>query len=163
MKNFEYNANKQANEANRNVREAAVLEILRVAELMTRIGNAKVFGKKLTQAQFNVLMVLKRHNKVAMSQKEILTNLISTKGNLSVHISNLTKMGLVRNQVSPCDSRMHEITLTEAGHEILNELEPLYMQYLNEITRGFLRDEAEKLLQVLGCIEEKCREVLARE
>ena len=151
----------QAVEAVVRGRESAVLEILRVADLMTRIGNAKVFGKRLTQAQFNVLMVLKRNGNGGMSQKDILQKLISTKGNLSIHISNLTKMGLIRKKKSPHDNRMHEITLTDAGHQILDELEPLYMQHLNEIIRVFPPEDAAKVKEVLGRIEQKCREMLA--
>ena len=161
MARSEFSVVEQAGEA-AGIREGAVLAILRVADLMTRIGNAKVFGKQLTQAQFNVLMVLKRNDNGGMAQKEILENLVSSKGNLSIHISNLAKMGLICKKISPRDSRMHEITLTDAGRELLAELEPLYMQHLNEISRVFPPDDAAKVKEVLGRIEEKCREVLAR-
>ena len=95
--------------------EATVMQILRVADLLTRIGDAKVFGKELTQAQFNLLMVLKRHDGVGVSQKDILANLVSTKGNVSIHVTNLTRMGYIRKRVAVDDGRRHELTLTAKG------------------------------------------------
>ena len=99
--------------------EKAVLDILRVADMLIRIGNSKVFRKTLTQAQFNILMVLKRHGQQGMSQKDILGNLVSTKGNISIHIGNLEKKGFIRRKTSKQDARRHVITLTAKGKGIL--------------------------------------------
>ncbi|MFW5803174.1 MAG: hypothetical protein ACOCWJ_04575 [Verrucomicrobiota bacterium] len=62
---------------------------------------------------------------------------------------------MIRKETSPHDSRMHEIMLTDAGRALLQELEPLYMQHLNEIACVFAPEDAEKVKDVLGRIEEK--------
>ena len=125
-----------------------MMQILRVADLLTRIGDAKVFGKELTQAQFNLLMVLKRHDGVGVSQKDILANLVSTKGNVSIHVTNLTRMGYIRKRVAVDDGRRHELTLTAKGRKILSELEPRYEEYLKTIA-GNLDPEHVALTGVL--------------
>jgi MarR family 2-MHQ and catechol resistance regulon transcriptional repressor len=140
--------------------EATVLQILRVADLLTRIGDSKVFGKNLTQAQFNVLMVLKRHGNGGISQKDILENLVSTKGNVSIHITNLTRMGCIRKKTSKSDSRMNVITLTAKGRRILAELEPRYIQHLKQITEGLPREQAETAMDVLEYLYGKCNATL---
>ena len=136
--------------------EAMVLQILKVADLLTRIGDSKVFGKDLTQAQFNVLMVLKRHDGRAVSQKDILENLVSTKGNVSIHVTNLTRMGYIRKKTSPLDARMQEIRLTAKGRRILSELEPRYEEHLQAITRNLASTQVEGVMALLGQLQDRC-------
>lgn len=143
------------------LREATLLQILRVADLLTRIGDTKVFGKKLTQAQFNVLMVLKRYGNGGISQKDILEKLVSTKGNVSIHIANLTSMGHIRRKISKADSRINEITLTAKGKRMLADLEPKYVQHLKEITTGLPPEQADMALNILRNLQNKCEVTLS--
>jgi len=141
--------------------EAMVFQVLRVADLLTRIGDSKVFGKELTQAQFNVLMVLRRHGDRAVSQKDILEKLVSTKGNVSIHITNLSRMGYICKKTSKADSRMNEVRLTAKGRRILTILEPMYVEHLREITDDLPRQQIEAALALLKRLQEKCQDTLA--
>ena len=143
--------------------EATVLQILRVADLLTHIGDSKVFGKDLTQAQFNVLMVLKRHGNGGISQKDISENLVSTKGNISIHMTNLARMGYIRKKTSKADNRMNEITLTAKGRRILDDLEPKYIRHLKEITDDLPTKQAEMAMEVLDYLHDKCSTTLNAE
>ena len=143
------------------VGEATVLQILRVADLLTCIGDSKVFGRDLTQAQFNVLMVLKRHGNGGISQKDILESLVSTKGNISIHITNLGRLGYIRKKNSKADSRMNVITLTANGRRILADLEPKYLQHLKEITDDLRPDQAEAAMDLLKHLQQKGETALA--
>ena len=136
------------------------MQILRVADLLTRIGDARVFGKELTQAQFNVLMVLKRHDG-AVSQKEILANLVSTKGNVSIHVTNLTRMGYLRKRTAPDDGRRHEITLTAKGRRVLSRLEPLYEQQLRAVSGALGAKQTEAALSALSRLQDHCESALS--
>ncbi len=141
--------------------EATVVQILRVGDLLTRIGDSKVFGKDLTQAQFNILMILKRHGEEEMSQKDILANCVSTKGNVSIHMTNLTHMGYVRRKTSKVDSRINVITLTAKGRRILAELEPKYVQHLKKITDDLPFKQAETAIKILDRLRGKCEDSLS--
>lgn len=141
--------------------EYTVIQILRVADLLTRIGDSKVFGKELTQPQFNILMILKRHGNGGISQKEILEKLVSTKGNVSIHISNLRNKGYIRRRLSKEDSRFNVITLTPKGERILAELEPKYIQQLRTITDDLPREQAETTIALLDRVVNKCTEVFS--
>jgi len=143
-----------------NDREATVLQILRVADLLTRIGDSKVFGKELSQAQFNVLMILRRHGQNGMSQKDIVGYLVSTKGNISIHISNLTRMGYIHKKISKTDNRMSRITLTAKGRRILADLEPKYIQRLKEVTNNLSAEQAEAAITALNRLMGKCEDIL---
>lgn len=146
--------------AKADIGEATVLQILRIADLLTRIGDSKVFGKELTQAQFNILMILKRHAQNGMSQKEIMEYLVSTKGNVSIHITNLGRMGYIRKKTSKIDSRRNVITLTAKGRRILGELEPKYIRHLREITDDLPREQAESTISLLNKLMGKCEHTL---
>ncbi len=141
--------------------EGTVLQILKVADLLTRIGNSHVFGKELTQAQFNVLMVLKRHGERGMSQKDILGYLVSTKGNVSIHITNLSRRGYVRKRPSKADSRMNVVSLTAKGKKILAEVEPRYMQHLHELTGELPVQSAEAATELLAYLHDRCSRILS--
>ena len=140
--------------------EKTVLQILRVADLLTRVGDSNVFQKELTQAQFNVLMILKRHGDGGMSQKDIREKLVCSKGNVSIHTANLARMGYVRKQTSKRDSRVNVITLTAKGRRVLAHLEPGYLQQLNDVTRDLPREQAERVVECLAHLEAKCHAAL---
>jgi DNA-binding MarR family transcriptional regulator len=146
--------------AEANAGEATVLLILRIADLLTRIGDSKVFGKELTQAQFNILMILKRHGQNGMSQKEILEYLVSTKGNVSIHITNLARMGHIRKKTSRIDGRMSVVSLTAKGKRILGKLEPEYIRHLREITDDLPHEQAESTIALLNALMGRCEHAL---
>jgi DNA-binding MarR family transcriptional regulator len=141
--------------------EATVLIILRIADLLTRIGDSKVFGKVLTQAQFNILMILKRHGQSGMSQKAILEHLVSTKGNVSIHITNLARMGHIRKKTSRLDGRMNVVRLTAKGKRMLGALEPKYLRHLKEITDQLPSKQTEAAMEVLNYLHDKCTMTLS--
>lgn len=136
--------------------EATLLKILRVADLLIRIGDTKVFGKDLTQAQFNILMILKRIGGREVSQKEIVEKIVSTKGNVSIHIANLVRQGYIRKKVSNRDSRMNSIILTAKGKQALERLEPLYLYHIKQITEGLPHKQTQQALDILEHLHQQC-------
>jgi DNA-binding MarR family transcriptional regulator len=149
-------------EGSTGIGETTVLQILRVADLLTRIGDTRVFHQELTQAQFNVLMILKRLGDDGMSQKDIREHLVCTKGNVSIHITNLTRMGYIRKRISKADSRVNVITLAAKGRRILAHLEPRYLQHLSQITKDLPREEAQRVVTLLSHLEATCEAELSR-
>lgn len=148
-------------DSNIDIGETVVIYILRVAEKLIRLGDTKVFNKTLGQAQFNILMILKRHGKFGMSQKDILENLVSTKGNVSIHISNLLKKGYIRSKASQTDKRMHVIKLTAKGRSILKNIEPEYIKELRKLTDDLPRQQYEAAITLLDKLGERCTESLS--
>ncbi len=140
--------------------ESLVLQVIRVADLLTRVGDARVFGEKLTQPQFNVLMILKRHGRDGMSQKDIADYLVWTKGNVSIHVTNLARMGYVRRKSSKSDARANVITLTPKGRRILSELEPKYMEQIKRLSETLPRKQAGTAIEILSNLGGKCNAML---
>lgn len=143
--------------------EQAILEIIKTAELFTRVGNTRVFDRELSQAKFNILLILKYEGSDGMSQKEILERMISTKGNLSIHISNLEKDGYIRRQASKEDMRHDVIKLTAKGGRALDGIEPEYERHVRTMVEGLSSEKAMGLVMQLKTLQEKCRELLDAE
>ncbi len=143
------------------VREGVLLEIMKVADLLTRVGASDLFSDGLSQAQFNILMILKRHGKRGMSQKDIGETLVSTKGNVSIHIGNLTRMGHVRRKTSQEDRRKQVVTLTAKGQRVLAALEPRYLEQIEVLTRPFSGDQLEAAAGFLATMQAHCEAVLS--
>ncbi len=143
--------------------EITVIQILKVADLLLRIGDAHVFTGDLSQAQFNILMILKRYGKDGMSQKDILSRRVSTKGNLSIHITNLLKKSYITRRISKTDNRLHEIRLAAKGRRLLEKLEPKYFKKIRELTDELSEGAAAKTLLLLTHLQAKCGELLCRD
>ena len=95
-----------------------------------------------------------------MSQKQIMENLVTTKGNVSIHVSNLSKSGYIRKRTSKHDGRMQVITLTPKGKRILERLEPIYLAQVEKIMNRFSKQEIKTTLATLAKFRTICDEEL---
>ena len=139
--------------------EKLVLDIIRTAELFTRVGSTCVFDKQLTQARFNILLILKYFCDGDVSQKEILSRMVSTKSNLSTHIKKLAAHGYIK-KVSSIDDRRHDkISLTDKGDDAVLRLEPEYEQHVAFLTNDLTEDELEITAKTLDKIQTKCYQI----
>ena len=139
--------------------EQVVIDIIRTSELLSRVGNACVFNNGLSQAKFNILIILKYYG-VGVSQKDILGRMVSTKGNLSTHIKSLAADGYIRRKTSKADKRHDTISLTPKGDRVLKSIEPQYISHVNELTRGQSNASAEHVIEILENIQNECRTML---
>lgn len=140
--------------------ERAVLEIVKASELFARVGTTCVFDKGLSQARFNILIILKYYGHGGISQKQMLERMVSTKGNLSMHVKNLAAEGYIRKKTSKSDGRQDTITLTAKGARALSRMEPEYMRHVEQLTGDLSRDSAEHMVSLLQSLQAKCRAIL---
>ncbi|OVE75572.1 hypothetical protein BVX97_04080 [bacterium E08(2017)] len=142
------------------ITEASVIEVIKLADLLSRIGNKDIFGKSLSQAQFHYLMVIKREDANGVSQKLIQDSLATTKGNISIHTAKLIAKGLIRRKTSNKDARYNVVTLTAKGRNTLEELEPKYVTKMKELTSQLHVKQAETIYNAMLDLQTKCREML---
>lgn len=140
--------------------EQAVIEVIRSAELLSRLGSQCVFDEELSQARFNILIILKYYGGEGISQKQILDRMVSTKGNLSMHIKRLAADGHVEKQRSSHDRRHDIISLTKKGESVLRSKEPEYMRHMEILTAGISRGNAEKVTKLLQELQDQCKAML---
>ena len=81
----------------------------------------KEFG--MTEPQFNVLRVLRSAKGEPLTVQEILNNMVQRSSNVTRIIDKLLKKGYVNRQECATNRRKMDITITEAGREILEKLD----------------------------------------
>ena len=119
-----------------------------------------MFDKELSQARFNILLILKYYGNDGLCQKDILARMVSTKGNLSIHIKNLVAQGYVCKNRSESDRRQDTVRLTAEGERVLKRVEPEYMRHIDMLTRGQSAADAGKLTELLEGRQDTCLELL---
>ena len=140
--------------------ERVVLEVIRTAELLARVGQGCVFNQSLSQSKFNILLILKYYGDGGMAQKDILARMVSTKGNLSTHIKSLAADGYVRKGTSTVDRRHDVLSLTRKGARAIEQMEPEYMRHIQSLTSGLSTKGAARVNRELEALQERCRQLL---
>lgn len=126
------------------VRHEALLNIVRTASFIGKISNTFFSKHRLTEAQYNVLIVLKLEG-VALTQMEIGERLLTSRANITSLIDKLEKKRYVRREEVENDRRIYRVFLTEKGKHVLEKVEKAYL---------------EKVEQIMSCISEaECKTV----
>ncbi len=95
-----------------------VISLLRLGAFLTREGNRVVADVGLNQQQYVVLNYIYAREPVC--QKEICSSLLFEKSNVSKIIKKLTDLSFIEKGTSSDDGRIHKLTLTKKGKEIIN-------------------------------------------
>lgn len=95
----------------------------------------------LTEAQFAVLEML--YHKGELCIQDVVDKLLSTSGNVTVVIQNLVKEGYITRIVDKNDRRRYVLSLTQKGYDLIEQIFPNYLMFLNERMR--ILSSAEKI------------------
>ena len=101
----------------------------------------------LTTAQYTTLRSINENEGVSQNQLARFIN--SNKSNTGSIISRLIKMGLVRQQVSGNDRRVHQLFLTEYGNEVFSAAKVEALRLNNDILEVINKDNEAKLVDYL--------------
>jgi DNA-binding MarR family transcriptional regulator len=137
----------------------AVLNVLVTADLIAKEGErvARPFG--LTDAQLNVLMILRYQSKEGeLDQSSLGRMLVVNRSNVTGLVDRMEDAGLVRRGPDERDRRVKRVSLTADGRRVLKSAERAYMQRVEEVIGALTAGERAALRSAL----EKLREKLAR-
>ena len=117
-----------------------------VKELDSRtLAIASKYG--LSFSQFMVLEAL--YSKGTLSISEVRDAILSSVGTISLVITNLEKMGLIKRESSPNDKRICLISLTDPGREIIAKIVPENEKMINDYMAKLKLEEKEIFLDHL--------------
>jgi MarR family 2-MHQ and catechol resistance regulon transcriptional repressor len=121
----------------------AFIKLTRAAESVgARLGQRGTHGD-LSPSQFGVLEALLHLG--PMCQTELGTKLLKSSGNITMVIDNLEKRGLVKRIRSLNDRRFIQISLTEPGKELIQQLFPGQLSAIVEEMSILTEQEQEAL------------------
>lgn len=124
----------------------------RVARISKHNFNKAVAEEGLFSGQHHIIMLLKEHNKMTVS--EIAKELGVAYSTASVSIKRLEKSGFVSKKADKNDARITYIFLTEKGKRVPEHIKQKLDSQENIITKGMSEDEIMLLSKLLDKIVE---------
>ncbi len=105
---------------------------------------------KLSIPKFNALMIIKHQGREAgISQAEISKKLIVTASNITKLLDRLEKDELICRFPDPDDRRVNIIKVTEKASLLTDEVWPVYLEKVQEVSTVFTAQEQVQLMQLL--------------
>ena len=109
--------------------------VLATADAFLRESQRLFRPHGLTAAQYNVLNVL-APRATGLSQRELSDFLVVDRSNVTGLLDRMERAGWVRRADDPRDRRVYRVTLTAAGRNLWQRVEPRYHEVVGQITRG---------------------------
>jgi len=134
----------------------ALMNVLWTGTLLKRAARTFFKDAPLTEAEFNLLMVL-RHGDRAFSQNDLSERLLVDKSNVTALIDRLQRADLIRRNAVAGDRRRYHITLTDAGRRLVDAIDPVYYGMVNEVMSGFSEREYRTLIRLMRKVRQGLR------
>ncbi|RJP30169.1 MAG: MarR family transcriptional regulator [Candidatus Omnitrophota bacterium] len=136
--------------------QEAVLNIVLTGALLSKEGDRLFRPMGLTDAQFNVLMLLKYQSENGeMNQTALGSMLLVNRSNVTGLIDRMEQAGWVKRTAQTDDRRVNLVRITAAGLEILEQAENVYFQRLEEVMSDLNDKERYQLCNALERIRAK--------
>lgn len=142
------------------LRHAAVINIIRTANLFGAVGAAFFRQYDLTEAQFNVLFSLK-YKERNVTQSDLGERLVVTRASVTSVLDKLEGKGLVRRETVEGNRRIYHVSLTPAGLALINSVEPPYRERVHRSMRGLTDAEMNVLIDCLERVRAELRDEAA--
>jgi DNA-binding MarR family transcriptional regulator len=135
-----------------------VLSIVYTATLLEKHGGRLLRGHGLTDAQFNVLMLLHHQGERGrMSQVRLGELLLVNRSNVTGLVDRMERDGLVRREDDPGDRRVNLVAITDRGEGVLAGAMAQYYPMLDRVMEGLSDTERGKLMELLGRVRHKLK------
>ncbi len=132
----------------------ALLSLVRTSSLMQKLSDRFFSRFRLTDVQFNILMILKEHRSEGLSQQQLSEHLIVTKSNVVGLIDRLERSGYVTREAHPSDRRFNQIVLTSKGEQLEARIEKLYFKEVDKMMNVLSAQEKRSVIRAMERIRD---------
>jgi len=127
-----------------------VLNIVFTATIMGKEANRILCPLGLTDAQFNVLMLLGYQAAGGgINQTSLGRMLLVNRSNITGLVDRMEKAGLVARVPDPEDRRVNQVVMTEAGGQVLARAQKAYFDRIEELMSTLSAEEWKLLVGML--------------
>jgi DNA-binding MarR family transcriptional regulator len=126
-----------------------------VVRLQLRVYNQRFRSTGLNQSQVTALVHLDRVDE--LSQTDLASRLGMRKAAAGTLIEGLEEKRLVERRRSPEDRRLQLVSITEAGRELVDQVDHMAEDLGTQYRRGISREERVQLVSVLRRLRENLR------
>jgi len=135
-------------------RHEALLNVVRTHDYITKRASSFFSLYDITEAQYNVLIVLKLEER-NLTQVEIGERLIASRPNITSLIDKLEKKGHVLRKKVASDRRIFEIELTPDGKKLLEKVEPQYIKEVEKAMSSISTADCKRINTIMPKIRQK--------
>jgi len=125
----------------------ALVNVWWTGTLMKRMARRFFRRSKISEAEFNLLLVL-RHATTDLSQSDLSERLLVDKSNVTPLIDRLETEGLILREVDPEDRRRYHVVLTAAGRTQIDAIDPAYHEMVGEAMQELSKSECQTLIRL---------------
>jgi DNA-binding MarR family transcriptional regulator len=136
----------------------AVLSIFVTANLLGKEADRVLQPVGLTQAQFDVLMLLEYQTADGSADQTTLGRmLVVNRSNVTGLVDRMERDGLVRRAGDPADRRLKRVRMTPAGAKLLERAEQAYAARTREVVAGLTANDLATLCRLLETVRTAVR------
>ena len=135
---------------------AVYISMSRVINTLRRENNKLILKHDLTLGQFAVMEAL--YSKGRLSTGEVMEKILTTSGNIPVIVKNLDKDGFITREQDEADKRRFILDLTDKGKDLMDEIVPENLKFMDELISLWDDDEKEELIILMNKFRRKYEE-----
>ncbi len=143
-------------------RHETVINIVHTANRLAQVGSSLLRRFDLTEAQFNLLFVLKYSNG-NVTQSDLGKRLVVTRASITSLVDKMEEKGLVQRLDVPGNRRIHHVSFTPQGRALVDAIEPQYRKVVHATVSGLRKEDCEVLTRHLDRVREKTTQMLGEE
>ena len=128
----------------------------KVINTLRRENNKLILKHDLTLGQFAVMEAL--YSKGRLSTGEVMEKILTTSGNIPVIVKNLEKDGFITRKQDESDKRRFILDLTDKGKDLMDEIVPENLKFMDELISLWDDDEKEELIILMNKFRRKYEE-----
>ncbi len=137
----------------------ALLSVAMTGTLLEKEGDRILRPLGLTDAQFNVLMLLKYQSNGSEMNQTVLGNmLLVNRSNVTGLVDRLEQLGWVRRTPDSSDRRVKLVSLTESGREVLERAENEYNRRVHEVMSALTDEEHDIICSLLERLRKRLKD-----
>jgi len=140
------------------IRQETVENLQRTSNMVLTLCSRLFRGFGITQAQFNVLLVLKGKEK-DVTQTELGDRLGITRASVTSVLDRLEAKGLIARNSVPGDRRIYHVALKAAGLALVEKVEREYRKMIGSVTGSLNEEECRVVLRCLERMRESAADV----
>lgn len=129
-------------------RQKAVVNVLYTCRVLEESTEARLRPYDLTMPQFNILRILRGQKGKPATVKLLTERMLDKSSNASRLVDKLLEKGLANRVSCPNDRRAVEVTITQAGLDLLKAVDKELKQ-IDTMHPGFSEDDAQRLSELL--------------
>jgi DNA-binding MarR family transcriptional regulator len=136
--------------------EEALLNLLRTSDCLNRAFHRKTRNWSLTSTQYNVLRILRGAQPRGLTCSAIGARMITAEPDITRLLARLKGLKLIRQQRDSHDRRVVWTRISEAGLELLREMDPAIDRIPGELLGHMNGEELAQLIRLLELARKRC-------